>query len=328
MKFENLSLLKQTALIVDIAQLHTHLNIYNVDKVGDPILEGTGLSLPINHVRLANAVYVELPKEVGNVGRPERIVFSYPKDDRSHIGVAVQVGNGEEVAEDVQLDRFGITANMLFSGDLEESFARGAKFVKSVEKLTGEDYGISKTLKTLAKAAKKAKELPEELLDHYYVNHALSVKLGYIAKEVGQFDYELTGNHDVNPLLDKPDYNTTALFNGRTVTYHVASEGSPTHYTLVIDFGYGGDDVINIGYRIGSEDFVLISRIPVVNHSDPHLFTDKIRASLIDAIHNSDKRDYLETKTSHFIEVYDKAVPNIHKSIESSDVSDVYRSKL
>lgn len=313
MKFEMLSLIKQVTLIVDLAQLHTHLDKYTCKKPADPVLIGTGLSLPISYVRLGNtARFITIPStknDIGNHEMPEHdLAFVYPEESRKYVILSVVIDS--RIDPNTIFDKFGLMANMAFAPPFDVSFAKGAKYIRAIETLNNTNHDISNTLKKLSCAARKIENIPENILDLYYVNYAVVNKLSAISDVLSMYDKSSVPETRLG-------YNTSVLYNHRTITAYLPNTSNIHRHNLVIDLGYAGDDKINVGYSIGNGAPVTFAIVTPLNYPEPEMFAKEVLNLIIEAVRGSDDHAVLENKLVYFIETYEKALPNMVRRLTS-----------
>ena len=329
MKFSNLRLIQQLAILADLAGI---LPSKQRQHHGRPYLypgETTeidtsvhGLSQPVDFFRLTRSFVCNDDDKDETVHRD---VLRFDQDIKSQdVILYVTVSNDLDYREELGLGKYGIGNDLIIrNGDVKTGLHQTIKFLESFEKLLEIKDDVSKKFKQMAKQIPNAELIDESFLDRLFVNTNISCKLNVLRQALFycKKDYynppfgEFYNEEDLNKL----EYVFELFSPLGLAVYHYPSRDNPDASILSINFGLNGDDMVEVfcGKR-SEENHTRIGAFVPTNDTDDKEFLKRIRDKIESIVNDSSCRDVSTNKLTYFLEVLE----SLNELIDSGELKE------
>lgn len=331
MKFNNLTTLQKVLVLCDLAGFTADGTITHepYTPYGETVPYETsqyGLSYPLHVYRLSSVYWIESNK----------------KDDMRKIRISKTNVPGQVVilptrlhsvdySDCIGVGKYGVGYDILLKkGDIKVVLTEIQDFLISFEKLLKVTPDLSAMVKKLIKQIPRAEKLPESLFDHFYVNEQIASKITALRSIM--LSYETIPMYDsyLSEELNEDYIQSEYLFKSNKSYFEVKHNclpENPKAYVLCVNFGTGGDDKIDIGYRTVESNQVLpIGSFMPDNENDEVIFLTSVRDNIRDIVQLSDVRDHLSAKLEVLLEKLDKYIadPNAYQNFLKIDSCNYY----
>lgn len=338
MKFTDLTKIQQIIILTDLANLRPSPSCFEITESqervsNDAILIGWGLTVPPTLARLQRAQSINIPKKqepakTDNTWNPTlssyALHFTYANTPNGDVRLCFNLISPDEIVEDVSIDRFGISSNIIIADPLATSLPKVATFIGKFETLLNQEHAVAEVIKTLISYLPEAMKLPPEIIQQYYVDNLSMIRFDTIVKnltfhldEDDELDLDAPA-HGKNPVPE--DYVTNAqLWSNRVTTY---TQSNANQYNLVIGLGCDNSDTLQVGYTFNYQETVYLSEIKIQDIESLDDFLATIREHIKTTINNSEVSEQLKPFLDNFLYVYDEVKPLVVRDMLKYDASE------
>jgi hypothetical protein len=340
MKFTDLRTIQQIAILADIAGLNTD-NEFNhfcnevLEETSDE-LKALGLKRTPKTIRKITIENILLPEGTprtdsnrGSWGGPSKnyVTFSGRGTSRNDfVTMRLNSAVNKEITPNLRLDPYGITSNIKFEGDLENTLTIAADLVGKFEKILDTNEGSSEILHNLASVFAKANALPSDVIDQYYVDTLVASRLHYIIRNLSALDNhmfdtyqdnELTPEKIARRIASEPKYRISSDYANRCLVTTSENFRNRTGYTLEVIFGADDTDEVVISYKVGNQQPIEINRyVPADVHPDVVQFITDTCNYIEAEIKRHNAAEELMSLVQHLVSILKGNAPFIARDIE------------
>lgn len=315
MKFSNLRLIQQLAILADLAgilppgQAKQYTGTYVAPGESEEFdTSKYGLTQPVWFFRLVRMFHCK--KNTDDIDR-DKLRFMQLADT-ADVMLRAALSSNPNYRKELGISRFGLGNDLVIKNvDVKEPLLQTTKLLESFEKLLEIDFDVSGSFKSMAKQIPKAELIDEAFLDRLFVNKNIASRLSTLRQNLyfsrKDFDNSPFGMMLTDEELSSLDYVFELGGNKDVKIYHYPSKDNPTANVISINLGQGGDDIVEIycGKQKDDKHERIAAFIPD-NDTDDEEFTRKIRNAIEAAVLSSDYRDSVVNKLTYFLGVLDE----------------------
>lgn len=313
MKFNNLKMIQQLAILADLAGLidprrQQHITVPYIfpDESAEIDISKHGLNTTIRFLRLSTSFTVDHPSEKAH---HSRIRLVQPHGSKDVVNF-FDVPSVPDYSEQIGLGKYGIGNNItLKAGDVGKALREAIKFLKSFEKVLKTESKISEVFQLMLDELPKAELIDEDFLDRLYVTRGMSLLMGTLQNYIystGVVNESHPFFCDNDPDYTPPEYTVGIQSGGIIEIYHTASFKNPKAYILSINLADGGDDMVEVfcTQRDVETPTRLGAFVPQYN-GDIKEFIEDIKDKVKDIVLGSAQRDNLVNKLTYLLDRID-----------------------
>lgn len=315
MKFSNLRLIQQLAILADLAgilppeQVKRYTGTYVAPGESEEFdTSKYGLTQSVGFFKLVRMFYCK--KNTDDMDRNKLRFMQL--EDKADVMLTAALSSNPNYRKELGISRFGLGNDLVIKNvDVKDAILQTTKLLESFEKLLEIDIDVSGSFKSMAKQIPKAELIDEAFLDRLFVNNNIASKLSTLRQNL----YFSRKDFDNTPFamvltpeeLSSLDYVFELGGDKDVKIYHYPSKDNPTANVLSINLGQGGDDMVEIycGTQEGDKHERIAAFTPD-NDTDDKEFTRKIRDAIEAAVLSSDYRDSVINKLTYFLGVLDE----------------------
>ena len=315
MKFSNLRIIQQLAILADLAGILPPEQAKQYP--GDYIAPGEseefdtskhGLTQSVGFFRLVRMFHCK--KNDKDMDRNKLMFIQAP--DKSDVILKASLSKNPDYREELGIGRFGLGNDLIIKNvDVKDAISQTTKFLESFEKLLEIDNDVSGSFKKMAKQIPKAELIDESFLDRLFINKEVACKLRTLRQNLHfsgkeHYDFMFT---EMSPAEEREKLDYVFQLGGvnSVKVYHYPSRNNPSANVLSINFGLGGDDIVEI--YCGTHENVKQERIAAFipeYDADDKEFTKRIRNDIEAAVLGSEYRDSVTNKLNYFLGILDE----------------------
>lgn len=344
MNFTDLRIIQQIAILADIAGLNNDNEFgYSFNEEPEEIsdkLKDLGLKRGPKTIRKIINENILLPSGTSRAdsnhsrwGGPAKNYLTFNghgTQKKDFVNLRFSTATDKELTPNLTLDPYGITSNIKFEGDLENTLKVAAELVNKFEKILDTKEESSVILHSLAAAFTKAKDLPSEVIDQFYVNTLVACRLHYIIHNLASLDNhlfdtyqdnELTPEEIARKIATEPKYRISSDYSNRCSVTTSENFRNRTGYTLEVIFGVDDTDEVVIGYKVGNQQPIEINRyVPQDVHPDTVQFINDTCNYIEAEITRHDAVEELMPLVEYLVSILKANAPFIARDIEQDKI--------
>lgn len=318
MKFNELALMQQVAILIELAGLRSPRS-HETLEIKNEALSKHGLLQAPSRVKSTIYEYYNVTMDEPDQSPYATVSFEPQSGEEKTDLINLKISQRwrPELSDEVNLTPSGINLNFQLSEDLNKAFNKVHSILKGMESLLNTNDKISKSVRQLLTAYTQALELPDDVVDMFYVNLSTTRTLKIIARVMKQnttydFNRRIPRASSNHPLANEtPEFG---IIPGLTKAVNIGNRDKT--FNLMLSLGSEQLDEITLSYRYNNQSFIELGVYPNPHESDHSKLLAALSKWITSTVTQAKINDTVVNMGIYLSESLSNTAPFIIKEIE------------